>query len=632
VLIDTRRALLLCAYIAACIAAFSLGLTGPFLVDDWTNLPVTIPVDGRLDALWDASLANESGLLRRPLANLSFALNYLASGPSALHFKAVNLALHIGVGFVLFFLAKTLASTRLDDLDAEACGWATMFVWALHPAHAGVVLYAVQRMTILSALFVLIAAALYAHWRLQGAFRAGMSSLARLAILAGLGLLGLLCKENAALLPLLLGCIELYIRATRERHRPYTRGEAAVIGLGILLPITVMLASVWVYWDWIAAQYAGRPFSPSERLATQVHALYGYLQQGLIPLPSSFAFLYDAYPIHRWSDPSTLLTTAFSVGLLALLIRQRRRWPGLYFGVLWFVCAHAMESSILALELFWEHRNYLPLAGLAAGAVIDARHALSSAGEIGRKRVAQATLGLIGLSLISLSATRSGEFASSASLAARVTAAYPTSVRGHLLALDSHLQDAQGVDISWVSDQLALLARIESEPLRTDFLGFLLSCSGTRFEPQIAASLENALTTEFNQHLLGYATRIGNAAASKQCQGLDAEATTLIDSLLSNPHYAAPIPQSELLLVKANLALANSNHALRVRLLAEVGRLDPTNPKPGILLVQHYLRQGDAAGAASALFELRSNQPRFGRPIGSIIRVLESQIDVRAGS
>jgi hypothetical protein len=80
------------------------------------------------------------------------------------------------------------------------------------------------------------------------------------------------------------------------------------------------------------------------------------------------------------------------------------------------------------------------------------------------------------------------------------------------------------------------------------------------------------------------------------------------------------------LLVLANRALRESNNGLRARLLVEAGHLDPANPTPAILLVQHHLRRGDAHSAQSALSELRSNQPRYGRPIGSIIRVLDHQL------
>jgi hypothetical protein len=52
---------------------------------------------------------------------------------------------------------------------------------------------------------------------------------------------------------------------------------------------------------------------------------------------------------------------------------MRRRWPVIAFGILWFFAGHAMESSWIPLELYFEHRNYIPLFGLAftiAGCVV----------------------------------------------------------------------------------------------------------------------------------------------------------------------------------------------------------------------------------------------------------------------
>jgi hypothetical protein len=46
--------------------------------------------------------------------------------------------------------------------------------------------------------------------------------------------------------------------------------------------------------------------------------------------------------------------------LIALAIKQYRSWPYLSFGVLFFFLNHLIESSIIPLELVFEHRNYIP--------------------------------------------------------------------------------------------------------------------------------------------------------------------------------------------------------------------------------------------------------------------------------
>ena len=39
------------------------------------------------------------------------------------------------------------------------------------------------------------------------------------------------------------------------------------------------------------------------------------------------------------------------------------------YGILFFLAGHALESSIFPLEIYFEHRNYLPAVGLALALV-----------------------------------------------------------------------------------------------------------------------------------------------------------------------------------------------------------------------------------------------------------------------
>jgi len=46
----------------------------------------------------------------------------------------------------------------------------------------------------------------------------------------------------------------------------------------------------------------------------------------------------------------------------AYLCRKKR--PMLFLGVFWFYCGHLLESTVIPLELYYEHRNYLPILGI----------------------------------------------------------------------------------------------------------------------------------------------------------------------------------------------------------------------------------------------------------------------------
>ena len=86
------------------------GLTGPFVFDDYPNIlnNPAIAVDSlNATQLGHAALSNEMGAFGRPLAKLSFALNYYLAGSfaDAYWFKATNLFIHLVNTVLVFWLA-----------------------------------------------------------------------------------------------------------------------------------------------------------------------------------------------------------------------------------------------------------------------------------------------------------------------------------------------------------------------------------------------------------------------------------------------------------------------------------------------------------------------------------------------
>ena len=159
----TRPTLLPAAFVAAFGLTFALywpGLAGPFLLDDFNTFIAKLPGDGSsFGVLLERVLADRSGPLGRPLAMISFAANaWLAGGLDAYPIKLTNLLLHLLTGLGLYrFTWVLLRPGSPLGLDERRAAWAALLataVWLLHPLHVSTVLYAVQRMAILAALFV----------------------------------------------------------------------------------------------------------------------------------------------------------------------------------------------------------------------------------------------------------------------------------------------------------------------------------------------------------------------------------------------------------------------------------------------------------------------------------------------
>ena len=146
--------------------------------------------------------------------------------------------------------------------------------------------------------------------------------------------------------------------------------------------------------------YAMREFSPLERLLTQARALTDYLAAGLWPASARLGLFHDDYPLSRGLlDPPGTLVSIVILGIsLSAALAARRRQPVLAMAILWFLGGHSLESSILGLELYFEHRNYLPLYGpLLAVAWLGSQAAARSRSGIRRAVIVGVGLGYLGV-------------------------------------------------------------------------------------------------------------------------------------------------------------------------------------------------------------------------------------------
>ncbi len=398
---------LLLAVLALTYFIYSPGLAGPFLLDDDTNIPAT-----QVDTL---TLANLQGQLfdgqqfaglSRGLTRLSFTLTQYFAGPDAFAFKYQNLLLHLINGLLVFWLLYLLACRRSRTANTTAPLWfalAAASLWVLHPLQVSAVLYAVQRLVLLSSLFMLGALIAYVKGRRRSATRPLAGALVALLGVGVCGVLGLLSKESAAVLPLLLAVIEGLFFGFQTQG---TRQRVVWLGLWVLLiglPLALGALYLMPRLPDLLGWQAGRGFSGVERLMTQVHVVGLYLKLFLVPLPSSMSLFHDGFPITRHLDAATIALATLYAGLVLVAVRLARPAPWISFGILWFFGCHLIESTVIPLEMVFEHRNYLATVGLAALLVSLVTTLFAS---IGRLRLAVPVVAALALLLAFNTATR----------------------------------------------------------------------------------------------------------------------------------------------------------------------------------------------------------------------------------
>lgn len=343
----------------ATVLAYWQGLKGPFLLDDGITFPIIERWIAGQANLYEVVLGRGSPWTGRPIAMATFALSAWWGGFTPEAFKAGNLALHILCGLLAWQVIKQILV--MSSIGREKANWISLAIaslWLLHPMNMSTVLYAVQRMSQLSALFVL--AAVLTYLLARNAQNEGRHAQARSSLFVTVPALvaaGALAKQNAVVAPILCLALEFTVL---QRHRAPAATRAFLL-LSVAAP--ALLAAAWLILnpDWLSTGYSEWGFTLKERLLSQARAITSYMGMlfDLAPAPGIY---HDDFALSRtllgapapW--PSMLLIAATTTAAIVL----RKRQPVFAAGWLCFLGAHSVESGILPLELYYEHRNYLP--------------------------------------------------------------------------------------------------------------------------------------------------------------------------------------------------------------------------------------------------------------------------------
>lgn len=378
---NLQRLLLLSAVLvmlAVTVLAYYPGLHGPFLFDDITNIHDNRALFFNSFSLHDilrAAFSSRAGILYRPLSMLSFAFNIHFFGGQSFSFKLTNLIIHLInalliLGLTWRLLVNCKRRYRFNWPDSSI-SWASVLlagIWALHPLNLTAVLYIVQRMTGLAALFTLAGMLAYIYGRER--MLAGKTGWPLVWLLTPFfGLLGVLCKEDAALLPLYLLFIEWLLFGFRDRANRIAKNVGVFYIVGLVLPGILGLIYLVSHKFWVGYDY--RNFTLPERILTEFRVVVLYIYWTFIPDIRNFALFHDDLSVSKSliTPLTTLWCLLVIVGLLAIAWWQRRQRPLVSLGILFFFAGQVMESTILPLELAFEHRNYLPDYGLLLAAL-----------------------------------------------------------------------------------------------------------------------------------------------------------------------------------------------------------------------------------------------------------------------
>ncbi|MBL4866527.1 MAG: hypothetical protein JKY67_09135, partial [Pseudomonadales bacterium] len=273
------------------------GLDSGFILDDSANLYLLRDITLGEMSVWEFVTSGQAGPGGRPLSLLSFAIQHASWPDQPKAFKLVNLSIHLVNTVVLYFIAKLIGSylgLQTKRRVAVAC-MATLW-WAIHPLHVSSVLYAIQRMNLLSHFFMMATILVYLQIRSWVVGRENFFSFMLLGSTVSTGMvLSVLSKENGVLIPAYLLVIEFSF-FTEGQNKVFWR---SVRGFVLVMPLLAIIGYlIWTRQSLVDA-YVSRNFTLYERLLTESRVLWMYVQSIFFPVTGQYGVVHDNIVVSR---------------------------------------------------------------------------------------------------------------------------------------------------------------------------------------------------------------------------------------------------------------------------------------------------------------------------------------------
>jgi tetratricopeptide (TPR) repeat protein len=355
---------LLILIILVCTFLYYPALSGGYMLDDENSLSKLRIIDD------DFSFKNlkaylgmsKTGVLYRPIPVFSFLLDGSHWPTEAHPFKVTNLIIHLFNGALLFTLIFLIfSSSKSYRTQAKFLTFISLSLWMLHPFLVSTVMYIVQRMVLLSATFAILGLLSYFIGRKR--YNILPDKISVLYMFVGMyvmTVLSVLSKENGMLLVFFIGIFEslICIRFLGFKGLP-KKLKIFIIYLPVFVLAIVLVLKVPSFLE----SYNVRTYTFDERLFTQFRGVVTYLYHIFIPKYLTEGVYTDGFILSKdiLNPLTTLISLTLILALLGLAWFIRKNKPLISFSIFFFFLAHILESTIVPLELYFEHRNYIPM-------------------------------------------------------------------------------------------------------------------------------------------------------------------------------------------------------------------------------------------------------------------------------
>ena len=416
---------------------YANSLGGPFIFDDHTTIVSNASIRQLRPLALPLSPPAETAVTGRPVANLTFAVNYAAGGLDVRGYHAFNIVLHLLCALLVYaVLRRALRSPGLPHWvhhSADGLALASALLWEVHAANTEAVTYVTQRTELLAGVFYLLT--------LYCAIRAWASPVPRRWVGASIAAcaLGMASKEVMVTAPV---AVVLYDVAFSGETRAglWKKRKPLYLGLGSTWVVLIALLSQDPRGPVVDLPDAAPAFGS---LLAQSVSVITYLRLAVWPSPLVLAYGLPADPV-VWGD-----VWPYGLAVIVLLLAVAWAWvrkPQLGYAGVWFFLVLAPTTSIVPIvtEVTAERRMYLSLVAVVVLGVIASASGLRRIGmRLVRaddeaapapwvRHVGIGVVALVAIVLGGLTAARNAEFDSEVAIWRTVADRRPERATGHL--------------------------------------------------------------------------------------------------------------------------------------------------------------------------------------------------------
>jgi Flp pilus assembly protein TadD len=339
--------------------AYANSLTAGFVFDDGVHI-VRNP---SLHTLWPVS---DHLRTQRGLVQLTLAMNYAIEAREPRGYHLVNVVIHLLAGLTLYGLVRrTLLTARMRARYEASAPWLAAIIaglWIVHPLQTESVTYIIQRAEAMGGLFffLMMYSMLRHHdsasWRGR-AFWAG-------GVLASL-VLGVMSKESVAVAPLVVALHDrCFLSPGWEAMLRQRRWFYGLLLAGLILSAGMI---VRLLEHATSAGFNVESLTPTMYLFTQPAVIVQYLRLVFWPDALVLDYLWPAALHAHEHVPHTMLLAALGVLSAWGVVRNQ---PAGFLGAWFFIALAPTSSFVPILDLYFEHRMYVPLAPVLALVVL----------------------------------------------------------------------------------------------------------------------------------------------------------------------------------------------------------------------------------------------------------------------